>query len=48
MKQGGEINVLDAKPIEIDSDEMNNLITQIDTYVSESERSIDDLLTEVR
>lgn len=23
MKQGGEINVLDAKPIEIDSDEMS-------------------------
>jgi len=49
MKDGGEINVLDAKKVDIDSEEMASAISQLDAFLSQNEKPTnEDILTEVR
>jgi translation initiation factor 2 beta subunit (eIF-2beta)/eIF-5 len=48
LLEGGEINALDAKQIEIDSTEIADAVLQLDLFINESDPSCEDLLTEVR
>lgn len=48
LQEGGEINALDAKEIEIDSTEIADAVTALDVFINESDPSCEDLLTEVR